>query len=219
MKVAPGQSWRLFCALELPEAVRELALTHIARLRAAVPDARASWSRDASLHLTLKFLAAIPETSVPDLSAAASRAVAGLRSFSIRLEQSGVFPQHGPPRVLWLGVNDVAGRLVELHARLEDEAAKEGFEKDERPFHPHLTIARLRQPRSARTLADEHKQMEFEPVEIAVSELLVIRSELRSEGSKYTVISRHPLFGVRCPVTALFGRELSRPLLAEITDG
>jgi len=71
-----------------------------------------------------------------------------------------------------------------------------GFAKETRPFHPHLTIARLRQADTARELAVTHKQMEFEPLEIAVAELLVIRSELSSEGSKYTVVSRHA-FGVR----------------------
>jgi len=192
-----AQSWRVFCAIELPEATRKLVLRHITRLREAVPDAKASWSRDANLHLTLKFLGEIPQLSVADFSAAASRAVAGLTPFTIRLERSGVFPGHGTPRVLWIGSNDAAEKLGELHARLNDEAAQQGFEKDDRPFHPHLTLARLRQPRHARALAEVHQQMEFEPLEIEVSELLVIRSELSREGSKYTVISRHTLFGVR----------------------
>lgn len=184
---------RVFCAIELPETVRGLVLRHIARLQEAVPDAKASWSRDANLHLTLKFLGEIPQTSVSHISTAASRALVGLAPFSIRLEQTGAFPKQGRPRVLWIGINDLAGTLAELHARLEDESAIAGFARDDRPFHPHLTIARLRQPRHARTLAARHQQMELEPAEIAVSELLVIRSELSSAGSKHTVISRHPL--------------------------
>ena len=193
MKVEGAETWRVFCAIELPNTARELLLRRIAHLKEAVPDAKASWSRDGNLHLTLKFLGEIRQTSVPDFSAAASRAVAGLAPFSIRLEQVGVFPKHGQPRVLWIGINDFSGKLGELHARLEDESANAGFAKDERPFHPHLTLARLRQPRHARTLAAAHHQLEFEPAEIAVSELLVIRSELSSGGSKYTVISRHAL--------------------------
>jgi len=158
-----------------------------------VPDVKATWSRDANLHLTLKFLGEIPQTSVPDISTAASRAVAGIAPFSIRLEQTGAFPKQGQPRVLWVATNDSSGKLSELHARLEDELATAGFARDDRPFHPHLTVARLRQPRHARTLAAAHKELEFEPAEIAVSELLVIRSELSSEGSQYTVVSRHAL--------------------------
>ena len=184
---------RVFCAIELPETTRGLVLRHIARLKEAVPEARASWARDANLHLTLKFLGEIPQNSVSDFSKAASRAVAGLQPFSIHLEHTGVFPTHGQPRVLWLGINDPSGELGELHARLERESAQAGFAKEARPFHPHLTIARLRQPDNARALAVAHKQMEFEPVEIAVTELVVIRSELSSEGSKYTVVSRQAL--------------------------
>jgi 2'-5' RNA ligase len=188
-----NEQWRVFCAIEIPEPVRETVLRHIANLKEGVPDAKASWSRDANLHLTLKFLGEIPHSSVEDISTAASRAVTGLAPFSIRLEQTGVFPKQGKPRVLWIGINDSSEKLIELHTHLEDESAKAGFVKDDRAFHPHLTIARLRQPRHARILAVAHRELEFLPAEIAVAELLVIRSELSSEGSKYTVVSRHPL--------------------------
>ena len=190
-----NELWRVFCAVEMPQPVRQLVLRHIAQLKDAVPDAKATWSRDANLHLTLKFLGEIPQTSVADISTAASQAVAAIAPFSIRLEQTGAFPKQGQPRVLWVGINDSSGKLSELHARLEDESAHAGFDKDSRPFHPHLTIARLRQPRHARTLAAAHRRLEFEPADIAVAELLVIRSELSSEGSKYTVVSRHALSG------------------------
>jgi 2'-5' RNA ligase len=193
MTATPSSAWRIFCAIELPATVRELVLRRIASLKEAVPDAHASWAREANLHLTLKFLGEVPQSSVKDFSNAVSRAVAAVTLFSIRLEQTGAFPRHGQPRVLWIGINDPTGKLGELHARLEEESAHVGFAKEARPFHPHLTVARLRKPLHARTLAAAHKEMEFQPVEIAVSELLVIRSELSSEGSKYTVVSRHAL--------------------------
>ena len=190
---APSVTWRVFCAIELSETVRAIVLQHIARLREAAPEAKVSWSRDGNLHLTLKFLGEIPRTSVGDFSTAASRAVAGLTPFSILLEHTGVFPKHGQPRVLWIGIGDSSGRLAELHERLENDSAQAGFEKEGRPFHPHLTIARARQPHHASALAAAHQLLEFEPQEIAVSELSVIRSELSSAGSKYTVVSRHAL--------------------------
>ncbi len=192
-----NEPWRVFCAIELPETVRKAVLQRIAQLKEAVPDAKASWSRDTNLHLTLKFLGELPQTSVPNISTAASRAVGGIAPFSVRLEQTGAFPKQGQPRVLWIGINDLTGELGKLHARLEDESTKAGFARDDRHFHPHLTLARLRQPRHARTLVAAHKELEFDPAEIVVSELLVIRSELSSEGSRYTVISRHPLGHVR----------------------
>ena len=196
MSVVSRDFWRIFCAVELPQTARRLVLAHIARLKEKVPHAKASWARDANLHLTLKFLGEIPTTSVADFSKAVSLAVTQVQPFSIRFEQTGIFPTHGQPRVLWIGINHLPAQLSELHARIEEESARAGFAKETRPFHPHLTIARLRHPGNARALTVAHKQMEFDPVEIAVAELLVIRSELSSEGSKYTVVSRHT-FGVR----------------------
>ncbi|MEP6912136.1 MAG: RNA 2',3'-cyclic phosphodiesterase [bacterium] len=187
------ERWRVFCAIGLPRDLHERLTTHINRIRDTVPGARASWSRADNIHLTLKFLADTSLPQVERLSEAASRSVEDFAPFKIVLEQMGVFPSHGSPRVLWIGVNDLEGKLKELHMCLEDEASKSGFQKEPRPFHPHLTLARLRQPQHSRTLVAAHKAMEFEPAEIAVSELLIIRSELSSAGSKYTTISRHPL--------------------------
>ena len=197
MSVGGKESWRIFCAVELPPTARRLVLAHIARLKERVPRAKASWARDANLHLTLKFLGQTPPAQVADFSKAVSSAVSGVQPFAISLEQTGAFPPHGQPRVLWIGVNDSSTRLAELHARLEEESAEAGFVKETRAFHPHLTVARLRQGDNARALATAHKQMEFDPVEIAVAEFLVIRSELSSAGSTYTIVSRHPLFGLR----------------------
>ncbi len=113
--------------------------------------------------------------------------------FPILIADSGVFPQRRDPRVLWIGVTDLKGQLTNLHERLETEFEKEGFPRDTRPFHPHLTLARLRNQRGARDIARVHEELSFPPEEITVTELLLIRSELSSKGSKYTTISKHPL--------------------------
>jgi 2'-5' RNA ligase len=189
--VQPEQ-WRVFCAIGFPHDVREKVLAHSMRLRQAVPEANASWSRPDSIHLTLKFLGDIPQSRVDSLSMAAAKSSKGLEAFPISVQGSGVFPTGGRPRVLWIGIADPEGKLVELYRGLEEECSKAGFKREERPFHPHLTLARLRKPEGARALAEAHKQMKFEPIEFTISELLVIRSELSSAGSKYTTISRHP---------------------------
>ena len=188
-----GESWRVFCAIDLVGTVRAKLINQINRLQKSVPHALASWSREESIHLTLKFLGEIQTSRVNKLSDAAARAAADSSPFRITLQETGVFPKHGTPRVLWIGVSDESEKLAELHTRLEESCAKEGFAREERPFHPHLTIARLRKPQGARELAAAHKEMRFERVELAVAELLVIRSELGAAGSRYSVISRHRL--------------------------
>jgi len=188
-----NEAWRVFCAIELPSLVREKISQHITRLREAMPDSPASWSRAENVHLTLKFVGEIPPRRVNDLSQAAANAAEGFSPLEIAVGNTGSFPQHGAPRVLWIGVDDYSGKLAQLHAKLDEESRRLGFEKEARPFNPHLTIARLRKPQGARALALAHKEMGFHATEVRVTALAVIRSELSSKGSKYTAISRHAL--------------------------
>jgi len=187
------ERWRVFCALELTSSARTRLMEHINRLRQTVPNAAASWSREQNLHLTLKFLGELAPPGVRKLSDAAAAAVTKVSSFQISIEEPGVFPKRGKPRVLWLRVKDETGMLSKLQLRLKEACAREGFAREDRPFHPHLTLARLRKPQGAHTLAETHHQLIFEPVKAEIRELLVIRSELNRDGSKYTVISRHAL--------------------------
>src|SRR6266550_8399020 len=68
-----------------------------------------------------------------------------------------------------------------------------GFDREPRFFHRHLTIARLRDSKGSRALAEQHKQMGFPPQTFTISELVLFRSELSSKGSKHTALSRHEL--------------------------
>jgi RNA 2',3'-cyclic 3'-phosphodiesterase len=188
-----SSTWRVFCAVEIPEEISRLTLKHIEKLQCEFPNVAASWSREGKLHLTLKFLGNIPLEQVDYVSDAASRAGKGVPPFEISLAGAGAFPKHGPPRVIWIGVEDSSGRLSKLQERLEKECEQKGFPREDRAFNPHLTLARLRNPQGAKELAARHKALGFGSVSIGVEELLVIRSELSPKGSRYSIISRHSL--------------------------
>lgn len=187
------ESWRVFCAVGLPENVRAAAAANSSRLREAFPRVRASWERPEKMHLTLKFLGEVEPARVEELSRAAERAAGAVAPFELTVGGPGAFPPHGPPRVLWLGVEDEGGGLARLHQFLEDECAAAGFPREARTFRPHLTLARLREPRDARPLADAHRAATFSPKNFAAGEILVIRSELGPAGSRYTTLSKHQL--------------------------
>ncbi len=189
----PTNTWRVFIAIEIPASLGTRIINHIDHLRNLVPDARASWSREDNLHLTLKFLGDIPVASIEQLSAAAAIVASKVAPFEIVVQGCGAFPPRGQPRVLWIGIDDPSSKLSELKRALEDECASAGFAREPRVFHPHLTIARIRQPQGSRQLAARHKEIGFNREALNVAELAVIRSELRSEGSRHTVISRHEL--------------------------
>lgn len=186
-------NWRAFCAIEVPDEVGRRIKKHIEQLRREFPSVPASWSRQEKFHLTLKFFGNIQVSRVADLSQAAAEATLSFAPFSISIGDSGTFPRHGTPRVLWIGVRDSTGRLAQLHHDLEDRCSLNGFEREERPFHPHLTIARLRSPGEARELGQVHSQLGFTPVEMLVTELIVFRSEPGPQGSRYSAISKHEL--------------------------
>jgi RNA 2',3'-cyclic 3'-phosphodiesterase len=189
----PGQRLRLFCAVELPQEVRAQAARHMAGLREAAPTVRASWDREEKLHLTLKFFGDVEEDRVAQLAGALERSASSVHHFELAIRGTGAFPTRGLPRVLWLGVLDPSGRLAELHRQTEDECARSGFARERKPFHPHLTIARLRSPEGARRLANLHQSMEFEAPAFPVTEIVLIRSELGPHGSRYTALSHHGL--------------------------
>ena len=196
--------YRTFIAIEIPANVRAKIADHINRLRRECPDVRASWSREDNLHLTLKFLGDVPIERIPALSTAVEQAVQHMHPFDLIVKDCGAFPSHGRPKVLWIGVLSeppaVAGGpeaptsdLQGLHAAIEDHCAAAGFERDMRAFHPHLTMARLREAKGSRDLAARHKELGFPSRAFTVSELVLFRSELSSKGSKHTALARHCL--------------------------
>lgn len=186
-----GTSWRMFCAFELPDSLRLLIKEHSQTVRAAVPEAAASWSRPDNIHLTVKFFGNVDQPKIAAISAAAERVIKEFSPIQIAVGGTGVFPKPNRPQVLWIGIDDSSGRLSQLHERLEDEFAREGFPKEERAFRPHLTIARIRKTHDASRLAQTHLAMKFSEVELTLNELILFRSELSPKGSKYTAISSH----------------------------
>jgi 2'-5' RNA ligase len=201
-------SFRTFIAIELSPDVRAQVAQHINQLRRQLPDVRASWSRENNLHLTLKFLGNVPVADTPKVSNAVKRATKTVSSFQLALSGCGTFPPHGRPSVLWIGAGSggiltvspvrppaisAASNLDKLFNSVEKELAEAGFARETRPFHPHLTIARLRHSQGARPLAELHQNRGFTPFAFDVSEVVVFRSELLKEGSKHTAISRHKL--------------------------
>ena len=188
-----SEQWRLFCAIELHASVKSLIQQRIDRLRAEAPECQASWNRAENIHLTLKFFGNIEQNNIEPITNALLRTVSNRTRFEISIGGTGAFPNHRQPRVLWIGINDPAGKLIELHEGLEQECAAAGFSKEERLFRPHLTIARIRKPTGARVAAELNQKLGFEPITLPVNELVVFRSELSSKGSKYTALSRHKM--------------------------
>ncbi|MES1211717.1 MAG: RNA 2',3'-cyclic phosphodiesterase [Acidobacteriota bacterium] len=140
----PVPGMRLFVALEIPEAVRREVARRVAGLRERLP--RARWVDTEVMHLTLLFLGQVHEGKVPGLAAALREAFAAHPPLDLRLAGGGTFPPRRPARVAWVGM-EAPEELAALQAAATAAAvASIGFTPEERPFHPHVTLARCEPP-------------------------------------------------------------------------
>ena len=119
----------MFCAVELPDDVRERLREHIQRLRAAVPEAAASWTRVENIHLTLKFFGNVDVDRIPAISDAASRAVKEFSPLQIGVGTTGVFPKPSRAQVLWIGVNRSFRQVVESSTTTGEMNVQRGVSK------------------------------------------------------------------------------------------
>jgi 2'-5' RNA ligase len=168
---------RLFVAVDPPaDAVADLAaLTrglHVATVR---PE---QW------HVTVAFLGDVEEVAVPGVEAAVARAAGGARRGRVRIAGGGQFGRS----ILWAGIGGDVDGLHRLAAAVRAELSSVGIDCDERPFHPHLTVARLRGRRSPQDLA---ALAAYEGPEWPLDDVRLIRSWLGTTG-EYEVLRAWP---------------------------
>jgi 2'-5' RNA ligase len=177
---------RTFISIPLPSGIGEAVRDFTAKIRPWCGDAK--WERTDKLHLTMKFLGDTDDRIVGNVLDSVRGAAAGVPPFMLTVAGFGAFPSERRPRILWIGCADADGSLEALHAGLEERLAPLGFEREDRPFHPHVTIARLRDDGATPHLTSLPKSLNFEPHHTLVSEIFLVRSVLKPAGSEYTVI-------------------------------
>ena len=131
---------RLFIALNFPEDLRQHWVDGTASLRALAPHAR--WAPSEQMHLTLVFLGEQPESVLSVLTPALDAAAAAYGRMSLGFQGIGAFPTWRRARVVWLGV-DHSPALMHLAQAVARACHNLGIEIEDRPFHPHITLARL----------------------------------------------------------------------------
>jgi RNA 2',3'-cyclic 3'-phosphodiesterase len=181
---------RIFIALALSDAARETLRREERLLARVLPDVRFATPDD--LHLTLVFLGEVDEATLAQVIALVGEVASHARPFELSLAGLGVFGPPHAPRVIWAGVGGDTQRLLALQRRLADALESLGFSREQRPFSPHLTLARLKRPlddaaaqRLRATLAGPPPA----PTRWLVDDLRVMRSDLAATGARYTALS------------------------------
>lgn len=183
---------RLFVGIDLPDEVQGCLERLVGKLR---PSARIKWSPVENLHVTTKFIGEWPEARLGEVSGAL-RGLPAHPPFEIGVGGLGWFPNPHHPRVFWAGVH--GGDELAALARLTDDALAElGIAKETRPFSPHLTLARIKEPapdlvrlRQAVASLDTMECGRFR-----VDRFYLYHSQMGSQGSVYTKLGQFPLVG------------------------
>ncbi|HEY3062478.1 MAG TPA: RNA 2',3'-cyclic phosphodiesterase [Chloroflexota bacterium] len=178
---------RLFFAVELPAEVRAA----LGRLRSGGDDYR--WVDAAQLHMTLAFLGEQPEEALPQLEQIGATAAGGSSAGKLRLAEAGSFGPRSAPRVLWVGLGGGLPDLLALQANLARELRAGGFVLEDRPFSPHITLAR-RHERAAAGRPEWPPSADRIPSgTIPLRELVLFQSKLSPKGASYIALGTYPL--------------------------
>jgi 2'-5' RNA ligase len=183
---------RLFIAVDLPAAVKTELASRVTPFRDRIPGAR--WTGFDGWHVTLKFLGSTWPRLVESVHGAVSAAADQTERFDSALTQVGAFPSPTRARVLWAGLDDPAGDLAKIAARLDDLLADD-FIPEKRAFTPHLTLARLVPPRNLREFAGELIGMPVPSERFEIDRLTLYRSHLSPRGATYEALFSHPFAG------------------------
>lgn len=146
-------------------------------------------------HVTLKFLGGTRKDQVPGIVEAAEAAVEGVEPHTLELAGAGAFPDLSYLSVVWAGVAN--GEAVTAVAEdLEERLEPLGFEPEDRAFHPHVTLARVHSGRRKDQLASVIEAHDDEAWgETDWTRVVLMRSDLRSDGPVYNVVEAVPLEG------------------------
>ncbi|HXO20151.1 MAG TPA: RNA 2',3'-cyclic phosphodiesterase [Thermoanaerobaculia bacterium] len=182
-------------ALEISAGVRSEVGRRLETLRRRLPPAR--WVDPQTLHLTLVFLGETADARLPALAAGLTDACAAHPPFTMALAGGGTFPPGRPARVAWIGV--AAGpELPSLQAAVAAAAAAAAglapIAPEDRPFTPHVTLARCREPwprEATETFAAAFAGAVGDP--FAVTRGVLVASELGAGGARHRPVETFPL--------------------------
>lgn len=176
---------RLFVALPVPAEVRENLRSLLDQLHAV--DSHQRFIPPENLHLTLKFIGEVP----PDRLAAIAAQLEKVRlSVFVELQFRGIgfFPNARRPSVAWVGILS-SPQLAQLAAAINDVLSAVGIPRDEKPFVPHLTIARFKLTRISTALSTALEKFVNQSFgSLSSGEFQLIESQLKSGGAEYTTL-------------------------------
>ena len=186
---------RVFIAIDLPKSIQDSIENQTSRLRQGTGNGLVRWVPPANMHLTLKFIGSISTSHVDFLKQMLTQAAESHSPFDLQIGGIGSFPNSKRPRVIWVGIHAPAD-LASLQKNIEAGATRLGYEKEERPFSPHLTLGRVRSDIAPADLQKIRSTLDsFQLGNIGSAKIDAVhlyKSDLHSDGSVYTKLFSVP---------------------------
>jgi RNA 2',3'-cyclic 3'-phosphodiesterase len=193
---------RVFIAVPLPVELKAKLVALQQEFRPLAPEA--AWVREAGFHLTLRFLGEVDSTKIAPIVSCMTATAQHAHPFSLALAGVGVFPHESSPRVLWVGVRDGTGHLGHIQQGLEAQLRQVGLPPEDRPFAPHLTLARLKHVlRRGDFLAALQVHRDMVLGQLNVDHFELVESQLHASGARYSIV--HAVHFPRAPAASESG--------------
>ncbi len=195
---------RVFIAINLPQEVKDELGRALASLKRDLKQAPIRWAAADKIHTTLHFLGDLTDEQVEEVGDILAKVTPKYGKFKIKLGQIGFFPHKFRPRVVFVDER-CPDEIGDLQAEIGKELENLGYKVDSRPWHPHLTLGRIRlrpdfikdrdKPRqgfggqvNGSVHAKDFEKQEIRPMEFEVESVELMESELSPDGAKYTVL-------------------------------
>lgn len=175
---------RCFIAIDIPEDLKDSISKVIEKLDHKIKGIK--WVTPRNIHLTLKFLGEIDDKQINLVKDRLTLLKSRHSVFDISISDVGGFPNLKNPKVLWVGIHNCE-KLIKLYRDIEDTLFEIGFDKEERKFSPHLTIARIKDKKDADLILKplmDYKNYFFG--KIKVGEIILMKSILKPLGAEYS---------------------------------
>ena len=182
---------RTFIAIEIPASVKLKELLELVRVDFREDKIR--WVNPEILHITLSFLGDTSEQQINNISEQLEKICSGYSSIELHFKELGVFPNLRKPRVFWIGIEK--NELLEnLQGEIEIMLRDHGIKRENRPFSPHLTIARIKWIDNINKIKYWLQKYRGETIQkTKIGEVIYFESKLTANGPVYNPIKKFPL--------------------------
>ncbi len=180
---------RTFIAIPVPESV--FVLQGNLKNTIEKKTGKVRWVKRDQLHLTVKFVGDTPEESNDDVRGVMQKVANQMTPFKIFIQGVGCFPKIERPRVMWVGLDGAIDKLNQLVTAVHDGLHPLGFPREEKEFHPHITMARAKYPQKKTPDISSFLNTTYDPIPFRIEKIQFISSELFPNGPVYTILGTH----------------------------